>query len=175
MSDSWESIVAVVVAILIAYGVVLWLGTIVWTYRDIRSRTHDGWTQAVSVVIVIAFNLPGLFLYLVLRPQETLNDIYERRLEAEALMRDLPQPQAACPSCKQAVNSDFLVCPNCQTRLREACANCSRPVELTWAACPYCASPRPSAGPKKTSTSPTSEPPRPASEQTAAPPRARIR
>lgn len=166
--DSSESIITFVVAILIAYAVVLSLGTIVWAYRDISKRTHDGWTQFVSVLIVVVFSLPGLFLYLVLRPQETLSDIYERRLEAEALMRDMPQPPLACPSCKQSVNDDYLVCPNCRTRLREACANCSRPLELGWAACPYCAAPGPSAGAAKAATS---EPPRPASGQAPPTPR----
>ncbi len=171
MFDSTESIITFVVAILIAYAVVLSLSTIVWAYRDIRSRTHDGWTQAISVLIVVAFNLPGLILYLVMRPQETLSDVYERRLEAEALMRDMPQPQLACPSCKQSVNGDYLVCPNCRTRLREACANCSRPLELGWAACPYCASPGPSAEAGKTTPAATSEPPRPAPRRAPPTPR----
>ncbi len=169
--DDSESIITFVVAILIAYAVVLWLGSIVWTFRDISNRTHDGWAQSVSVLIVVVFSLPGLFLYLVLRPQETLSDIYERRLEAEALMRDMPQAQPTCPSCKQSVNSDYLVCPNCRTRLREACANCSRPLELGWAACPYCTAPGPSAGAGKSATTATSQPPRPATRQAPPPPR----
>ena len=172
--DDTESVITFVVAILIAYAVVLWLGTIVWSYRDIRSRTRDGWTQAVSVLIVVVFNLPGLILFLVLRPQETLSEIYERRLEAEALMRDMPQPRRDCPSCKQSVNGDYLVCPNCRTRLREACANCSRPLELGWAACPYCAAPGPSTGDGKTTTAAPSQPPRPASRQAPPPPRATL-
>ncbi len=168
MFDNWESTVAVVVAILIAYGVVLWLGTIVWIYRDIRSRTQDGWTQAVSTLLVVIFNLPGLFLYLVLRPQETLNDTYERRLEAEALMRDMPDPQAACPTCKRSVRNDYLVCPNCSTALKEACSKCSRPLDLSWSTCPYCAS----DGPKgKTKRAPESPPPS-LSASNAEPPRA---
>ncbi len=170
--DDAESIITLVVAILIAYAVVLSLGTIVWAYRDIRSRTQDGWTQAVSALIVLVFNLPGLMLYLVLRPQETLSDVYERRLEAEALMRDMPEPQPACPSCNHSVNGDYLVCPNCRTRLREACANCSRPVELGWIACPYCAAPGPSAGDGAATTTATSQPPQPPSRQAPSPPRA---
>ena len=142
MSD-WESLVAILVAVLIAYAVVLWLGSIVWAYRDIRARTQDGWTQAVSVALVMVFNLPGLLLYLVLRPQETLNDAYERRMEAEAFKRDMPQPQATCPTCRLTIHQDYLVCPNCRTRLREACSNCSRPLEISWSACPYCTSPGP--------------------------------
>ena len=168
MFDSWESTVAVVVAVSIAYGVVLWLGTIVWVYRDIRGRTQDGWTQAVSMLLVVAFNLPGLFLYLVLRPQETLNDAYERRLEAEALSRDMPKPLAPCPTCKRSVEHDYLVCPNCSTTLKEACSNCSRPLELGWATCPYCASDGPKGKPKQTKESP----PPSLSTSSAEPPRA---
>ena len=85
MFGSWESIATVVIVILIAYAVVLSIGAIYWTYRDVLGRTRDGWAQAVSVLLVAVFNMPGLLLYLVLRPHETLNEAYERRVEAEAL------------------------------------------------------------------------------------------
>jgi RNA polymerase subunit RPABC4/transcription elongation factor Spt4 len=170
--DDTESIITFVVAILIAYLVILWLGSIVWTYRDISIRTHDGWTQFVSILIVVVFSLPGLLLYLVLRPQETLSEIYERRLEAEALIRDMPQPHPSCPSCKRFVEHDYLVCPNCRTRLKEACANCSRPLDLGWAACPYCTAAGPNLGTGTTTAPATSQPPRPASPQAPPPPRA---
>ena len=139
MFDSWESTVAVIVAILIAYAVVLWIGTIVWTYRDVRDRTHDAWTQSVSLLIVVVFNIFGLVLYLILRPHETLNEAYERRLEAEALQRDMPEPQPACPGCQRGIKDYFIVCPQCRTKLRQPCASCDRPLELAWTACPYCA------------------------------------
>ena len=172
MFDSWESTVAVVVAVLIAYGVVLWLGTVVWVYRDIRSRTQDGWTQAVSVMLVVIFNLPGLFLYLVLRPQETLNDTHERHLEAEALMRDMPGPEATCPTCKRTVGQDYLVCPNCSIALREACSNCSRPLELSWSTCPFCASNGPKGKAKRGAESapPSLSTSKPEPPRAAAPP-----
>lgn len=170
--DDTESTITFLIAILIAYGVVLWLGTIVWSYRDISSRTRDGWVQSVSVLIVVVFNLPGLFLYLVLRPQETLSEIYERRLEAEALTRDMAQSQPACSSCKMSVDSDYLVCPSCRTRLKEACANCARPLELSWVACPYCTASGPSTGAAKTTTAAASQPPEPAPPQAPRPPRA---
>ncbi len=161
LSD-WESLVAILVAVLIAYAVILWLGSIVWAYRDIRARTPDGWTQAVSVALVVVFNLPGLLLYLVLRPHETLNDAYERRMEAEALRRDMQQAQATCPACQHAVQDDYLVCPNCRTRLREACSNCSRPLEMSWAACPFCTSPGPKSRDAKPAAS-SGPPPLPSS------------
>ena len=48
MSDSWQPIFALVAAILIAYAILLWLGTIVWVYRDSRERTRDSWSHTVS-------------------------------------------------------------------------------------------------------------------------------
>ena len=80
MFDSTESIITVVVVILIAYAVVLSVGAIYWTYRDVRARTRDGGAQAVSILLVAIFNIPGLLLYLILRPNETLHQAHERRL-----------------------------------------------------------------------------------------------
>jgi len=167
--DNWEAMLAVFIAILIAYGVVLWIGTVFWTYRDITSRTQDGWTQAVSVALVLVFNILGLLLYLVVRPQETLNEAYERRMEAEALIRDMPPPPPSCPTCRQLVKDDFLVCPNCKTTLREACEECERPLELAWAACPYCAAPGPNG--KATTIRAAAPAMPPAPEATQPPPR----
>jgi RNA polymerase subunit RPABC4/transcription elongation factor Spt4 len=143
-------------ALLIAYVVVLWLGTMVWVYRDIRQRTHDDLTTWLSLALAFVFSLPGLILYLILRPRETLVESYERRLEAEALMNDMPE-RRTCPRCARPIKEDFLLCPNCRSVLRENCSNCGKMLELTWAACPYCGAPGPQ--PVMTSTpvmSPTS-------------------
>ena len=144
MPDNWEGLIALVAAVLITYAVVLWLGTIVWTYRDIRGRTQDGWSQGIAVLLVVLFNIPGLFLYLILRPHETLAEAYERRLEAEALMRDTPE-RGACAKCERTVKEDFLVCPHCRTSLRDPCLGCGRALELRWLACPYCGADGPRA------------------------------
>ena len=138
MSDSWQPIFALVAAILIAYAILLWLGTIVWVYRDSRERTRDSWSHTVSALLAVVFNLPGLALYLVLRPRETLLEAYERRLETEALMGDMPE-RRVCPGCQRPARPDYLLCPHCRTWLRQACSKCSKPLELTWVACPYCA------------------------------------
>ncbi len=160
MFGDQESIIALIVALLIAYGVVLSLGTIVWTYRDIRERTRDGWSQAVSVLLVLAFNVLGLFLYLILRPRETLTEAYERRLEAEAVMRDLPE-QHACPSCQRPMEEEYLVCPFCRTKLREPCSGCGRGLDLRWAACPFCGAQGPQAVAPATTMGELDSPPAP--------------
>ncbi len=169
MFDSTESIITAVVVILIAYAVVLSFGAIYWTYRDVRVRTRDGWSQAVSVLLVAIFNMPGLLLYLILRPHETLNEAYERKLEAEALMREMPDARPACPGCQRSISEEFIVCPQCRTKLRQPCANCGRPLDLNWTACPYGATPSARAEPASpTSSAPQDGPPSPAEELKAA-------
>ena len=143
MFDDWQFIATVAAAVFIAYGIVLSLGIIVWTYRDIGERTRDGWSQAVSVMLVFLFNIPGLFLYLILRPRETLADTYERRLETEAIRQDLAEQRVACPNCQRPVKEEFLFCPHCRTKLQAPCAACGSALELSWATCPYCGAPGP--------------------------------
>jgi RNA polymerase subunit RPABC4/transcription elongation factor Spt4 len=138
---SWQNSAKVVAAMLITYVIVLWISAVVWTFRDIRDRTRDPFFQAVSVFVVLVFNLPGLWLYLILRPPQTLAESYARSLEEEALLQEL-EDQKACPNCRRRVTDDFLVCPTCETQLKEACASCSRPLAYSWTACPYCGTPK---------------------------------
>jgi len=138
---SWQDTVWLVVALLVAYGVVLWLSALLWVYRDVKSRTNDSVSQFVSVFLVLIFNLPGLFLYLVLRPQETLTEAYERTLETEAMLQEVER-LGTCPSCRRRIEDDYLLCPYCRTSLRKPCAQCGRALSFGWVACPYCGTDR---------------------------------
>jgi RNA polymerase subunit RPABC4/transcription elongation factor Spt4 len=138
---SWQNTVKVVLAGLITYLLVLWVLMVWWTFRDIRERTRDPFLQAAAVFVVLVFSLPGLWIYLIGRPKETLAEAYARTLEEEALLQEL-EDLKACPTCRRRVQEDFVVCPVCQTRLKEPCTRCSRPLSHAWAACPYCATPR---------------------------------
>src|SRR5947209_12550810 len=82
---SWQDTVKLVGALLATYLVVLWVAGLIWVYRDIRDRSRDPFYHAVAVFVVLVFNLPGLWLYLILRPKVTLAEAYERTLEEEAL------------------------------------------------------------------------------------------
>lgn len=134
---SWQATVKDVVTVLAVYVAVLWLAMIFWTYRDIRNRTRDPIVQASAILVVVLFFLPGYWVYLILRPRYTLNDLYERSLEEEALLQEL-EDQKVCPGCKRRVRDDYLICPSCRTHLKEACTGCQRPLNYSWSACPFC-------------------------------------
>jgi RNA polymerase subunit RPABC4/transcription elongation factor Spt4 len=122
------------------YFVAVWIGLVIWTFRDVRARSRQVFTQLLSVLLVIFFNVPGILLYFLLRPRETLAAQYERELAEEALLQDIEEKQA-CPACQRQVHPDFLFCPNCHTRLKRRCDTCHRITSLRWNICPYCGAP----------------------------------
>jgi len=131
-----------VFTIAIVYGVMVvaafWLAMILWTYRDMRARSRDPLAQIMVSVMVAILNLPGLLIYVFLRPRETLAEAYERSLEEEALLQEIEE-KPACPGCGQRVQAEWQACPNCHTRLKKPCVSCRQLLELSWNLCPYCA------------------------------------
>ena len=148
-----------------AYIGALWLAAIVWSVRDIRQRSTDPVTQLVAGAIVVLLNLPGWVLYLVLRPPETLAEVYDRELEEEALLHELPD-DLVCPHCEARVDDDFVACPHCATSLKEACAECERPLSFSWVACPWCGERREPVSASDAATKATDQP----TKEFAAPP-----
>jgi len=123
-----------------AFLAALWISLVVWTYRDIRTRARDPLVQTLATLLVAVLNLPGVLVYLILRPQRTLDEDYQKTLEEEALLQaleDLP----LCPGCERRVKDEWQVCPNCHTKLKKNCENCDRLMELPWNICPYCGTP----------------------------------
>jgi RNA polymerase subunit RPABC4/transcription elongation factor Spt4 len=120
-----------------AYYLLLWAAAVLWTYRDITSRSRDVVVQVLAVALVLVFSFPGLLLHLILRPRQTLDEKYEQALEEEYLRRDVEE-RSVCPSCQRAIEDEFILCPHCRTNLRRRCNSCDRVVDLTWAVCPYC-------------------------------------
>ncbi len=127
-------------AIGIAYIVALWFALIAWTFRDIESRSRSVFTQVFSTLLVVLFFVPGLLLYLILRPKETLDQAFQRALEEEYILQDLDE-LPLCPGCQRSVDPDFVLCPHCQTKLRAPCPSCSKLIDLRWGVCPFCAVP----------------------------------
>lgn len=133
-------VLEIVVAVLTALTVAFWISLVVWTFRDIRSRTRDVFAWLLAALLVLGLGPIGLLLYLLLRPKETMAEVYDRQLEEEALLRDITA-RRACPSCQAVTEPDWLACPHCRTELRRTCSSCGRPLELNWVLCPFCATP----------------------------------
>ncbi|MFZ6027356.1 MAG: double zinc ribbon domain-containing protein [Chloroflexota bacterium] len=125
-----------------AFLIALWIGLIVWTYRDIRARTRDSFLRVLAAVLVLLLFIPGVVVYLLLRPPRTLEDEYQQTLEEEALLQAV-EDSPLCPGCGRRVKELWIVCPSCHTKLKKPCHACGKLMELPWNLCPYCGAPTP--------------------------------
>jgi RNA polymerase subunit RPABC4/transcription elongation factor Spt4 len=136
-----EALIARSVQILIALGgayiLTLWFAIVIWTFQDIQARSRSVVAQIFSTLVVMIFSIPGLLIYMVLRPRYTLDDAFQRSLEEEYLMQDLEE-LPLCPGCQQYVEDDWVFCPNCRTELRDNCIACDQLIDLRWEICPFC-------------------------------------
>jgi RNA polymerase subunit RPABC4/transcription elongation factor Spt4 len=136
--DTLSKLLGVSIGFVVAFLVIFWISLIIWTFRDIRARTQDFTLQIAATLLVAVFMIGGLFIYLILRPRQTLAEVYERQLEEESLLAEMTERQT-CNNCHARIETDFQICPSCGQKLKRPCPKCERLLELRWAFCPYCA------------------------------------
>ena len=142
----WEGflsnpIVQLASQLIVIYVVLLWLGTAYWAFRDMQARTENPILPYFAAALIIFFT-PLLFifavvLFLIVRPRETLAEVYERSLAEESLLAEVEKNEL-CPVCRDRVDTEWLVCPNCRTRLHRVCPSCNRLAEPNWPLCAFC-------------------------------------
>ncbi|MBN2257282.1 MAG: zinc ribbon domain-containing protein [Anaerolineaceae bacterium] len=121
----------------IAFLTALWVSLIIWVYRDIRKRSDDLLVRILAVTVSILLFIPGIFIYLIIRPSMTIEEKYQAALEEEALLATLEETEL-CPGCERRINSSWMICPACHTVLRKKCPDCGQLIELAWDICPFC-------------------------------------
>src|SRR3990170_5263050 len=146
IGEFWEGflnnpIVQLASQLIVIYVVLLWLGTAYWAFRDMQARTENPILPYFAAALIIFFT-PLLFvfavvLYLIVRPRETLAEVYERSLAEESLLAEVEKNEL-CPVCRDRVHADWLVCPNCRTRLHPVCPSCNRLPQPTRPPCAFC-------------------------------------
>jgi RNA polymerase subunit RPABC4/transcription elongation factor Spt4 len=121
----------------VAFLAALWLSLIFWVFRDIRTRTRDPFMRVLAVIVSAVLFLPGVIVYLIIRPSKTIEEEYQHTLEEEALLQAI-EDATLCPACSRHVQPDWLACPTCHTRLKKKCEHCGKTLDLPWDLCPYC-------------------------------------
>ncbi len=147
--SSLNSYLLIGTAFAAAFIATLWVSLIIWTIRDVRRRSKDPMARILAVLVVAILFLPGMLIYAILRPARTLDEEFQQSLEEEALLQtieDIP----LCPGCSRKIQLDWIICPNCQTKLKKTCEHCKRLMELPWNICPYCGTPVPGMRKEKT-------------------------
>ena len=125
----------------IFFLVLFWLSIAWWVVRDARRRIEDPLLVAVAGVLGLVLPYVGALVYLLFRPAELLADVRERELEIRSMEERLGGRLLHCPKCRAGVESTFLLCPVCTTRLKRGCRGCNAPLEPLWQVCPLCETP----------------------------------
>ena len=125
------------------FAFVLWLSLGYWTYKDAKRRMEDPLLVGLATLVALVIPFVGPFIYMLFRPPEYLEDVRERELEIKAIEERIAAGDQRCPVCHAEVDSSYLVCPVCTTKLKHACLSCGSPLEPIWQVCPYCATPVP--------------------------------
>ena len=124
-----------------AYLFLIWIASLLWAYRDMRSRTRDFVTRLAGVSVMLFLPLIGYPVYLAVRPSLTLREAYDRQLEQEAILSEL-QSAPTCPDCRRPIDGAWMICAFCSHPLKQPCAGCGQLLMNAWRHCPYCAIPR---------------------------------
>lgn len=120
---------AFIIAVVVLYGLAIAYVVIDARRRGVQSYVMWGIIAAIPVV--------GLIAYLVLRPASLASDREEQELDMALRERQLAQ-YGNCPNCGTPIEKDFIVCPVCNTQVRNVCPTCHKPLEAHWKVCPYC-------------------------------------
>lgn len=162
--NSIATVVGVIVAVFGAFLFAFWIAMGIWTFNDIRSRSRDWLAILLACVLVLIFPIVGWVLYLMIRPKETLAEVYDRALEEEALLREIEET-LACPSCGVPAKENWVYCPNCHAQLQHSCPGCGNLVRNEWEICVFCGASQQVATPRRIPSPATQARPIPALEQ----------
>jgi hypothetical protein len=136
LTNTIGTVVGIFVAMLGAFLFAFWLAMGIWTFNDIRSRTRDWLAIGLACLLVLIFPVVGLILYMMIRPKETLAEVYDRALEEEALLRELDE-SLTCFHCGVPVKENWVYCPTCHEQLQVKC-QCGNLIRQEWDICVFC-------------------------------------
>lgn len=112
-----------VVYAFVGFIIALYVLSVVYVFIDARRRGASAYV-AWGIIALIPF--VGLIAYLVLRPHSYASDREEQELDMALRERQLAQ-YGTCPQCGAPIEKDFVVCPVCDTQVRNVCPSCHRP------------------------------------------------
>jgi hypothetical protein len=120
------------------YGLaVFWFVVLYWVWLDSGDRTSNKAIRISYVLLVAVLNIIGLFIYLIIRPGQTIEEIYWADLERRYLKYETAE-LGDCPRCGTQLFPGYTFCPNCRYKLKRKCGSCKVYVDKRNKFCPHC-------------------------------------
>jgi hypothetical protein len=117
--------------------IIFWLIMVGWVWIDSGERTSKKDARAGYILLVILLNIPGLIIYLILRPSETIEEIYWADLERRYLKYETAE-LGDCPKCGHQLLPGFVFCTNCGYRIKRKCPKCGVLIGKDHKYCEFC-------------------------------------
>lgn len=116
---------------------VFWIVVLDWIWVDSGERTTNRKLRIFYVVIAAIFNIFGWIIYLIIRPNLTIEEIYWADLERRYLKYETNE-LGDCPKCGTQLYPGYLYCPKCKYRIKVKCGNCNVYIDKGSNFCPFC-------------------------------------
>jgi len=121
----------------VAAFIIFWLTVIFWTVKDAKVRNGNFWFILLAVFLLMVFNVLGLLVYLLIRPNTTKEEEYWSDLERKYLLYET-DGLIECPKCNNLLFPDYIACPHCGYNVKHECSKCGVFIKNEWKFCPYC-------------------------------------
>ena len=125
--------------ILLFAFVIFWIVVLDWIWADSGERTSNKRSRILYVILAAIFNVFGWLIYLIIRPSQTIEEIYWADLERRYLKYETSE-LGDCPKCGTQLYPGFLYCPSCNYKLKRKCPSCGVYVDKKSNFCPFCSS-----------------------------------
>ena len=124
-----------VLSYIILYLAILWLLFSLWAMKDISSRTTNPVAIVTVFFMVLIFNFPALMIYLLLRPESTLEE--SRALDVYRISQ-LDSQLTTCSNCTNIIRNEYDHCTVCGSSLATSCFSCEKRINPIWTNCAHC-------------------------------------
>ena len=97
--------------------VAFWIVVLYWIWLDSGDRTSNTTARVCYVLLGLFLNVVGLVIYLIIRPNQTIEEIYWSDLERRYLKYETSE-LGDCPKCGTQLFPGFRYCPECKYKLK---------------------------------------------------------
>ncbi len=117
--------------------IVFWIVVLYWVWLDSGERTSNKTVKFSYVLLVAVLNIVGLIIYLIIRPTQTIEEIYWSDLERRYLKYETAE-LGDCTKCGRQLFPGFNFCPHCRETIKIKCPNCRVNIDKRSKFCPFC-------------------------------------
>lgn len=117
--------------------IVFWIVVLDWVWMDSGERTTNKKARIIYVLLVLFLNVFGWIIYLIIRPSQTIEQIYWADLERRYLKYETAE-LGDCIKCGTQLYPGYTFCPKCGLEIKNKCKSCGMYIEKDSEYCAFC-------------------------------------